>query len=82
MYISQKYIRKNFTTHSCNAFDFRNESIEILLKINENMVLTSFLDLFQPPSKRISLILYLNFVHVNQNNQITLTLVQTLGKKL
>ena len=28
------------------------------------MVLTSFLDLFQPPSMRISLILHLNFVHI------------------
>ena len=36
----------------------------ILLKIYENMVLTSFLDLFQPSSMRISLILHLNFVHM------------------
>ena len=35
-----------------------------LLKIYENMVLTSFLDLFQPSSMRISLILHLNFVHI------------------
>ena len=35
-----------------------------LLKIYENMVLTSFLDLFQPPSMRNSLFLRLNFVHI------------------
>ena len=35
-----------------------------LLKIYENVVLKSFLDLCQPPSMRISLILYLNFVHI------------------
>ena len=40
-----------------------NFSIE-LLKIYENMVLTSFLELFQPHSMRISLIMHLNFVHI------------------
>ena len=35
MYTSQKYIRKNFTTHSRNDFDFSNESVEILPKFNE-----------------------------------------------
>ena len=48
------------------SFKIRVNCLIELIKIYENMVLTSFLDLFQPPSMRISLILHLNFVHIKQ----------------
>jgi len=46
------------------SFKIRVNCLIELIKIYENMVLTSFLDLFQPPSMRISLMLHLNFVHI------------------
>ena len=48
----------------CKSFKIRANVLIELLKIYENMVLTSFLNSFQPPSIRISLILHLNSVHI------------------
>ena len=48
----------------CKSFKIRANVLIELLKIYKNMVLTSFLNSFQPPSIRISLILHLNSVHI------------------
>ena len=48
----------------CKSFKIRVNFLIELLKIYKNIILTSFLDLFQPPSMRISLVLHLNFVHI------------------
>ena len=48
----------------CKSFKISVNFLIELLKIYKNMVLTSFLNSFQPPSIRISLILHLNSVHI------------------
>ena len=67
----------------CISFKIRVNFLIELLRIYKTMVLTSFFDLYQAPSMRISLILHLNFAHIKpqQPNPVILVTILVLTER-